>query len=105
MLNYLFSKVVLGLTNPNSNLFISLSDNSAQGIIMFLIQKILLPIVGTISLLFIIIGGFRYMTARGDQEAAASGKKTMTNAIIGLAIVILSYIIVVVVINALKGSV
>jgi glucose uptake protein GlcU len=104
---FLVTKSAHALTiyNP-SNLFVdNLNGNSFGGIITFIIQNILLPIVGLISLLFIILGGFQYMTARGDEERAEAGKKTLTNAIIGLVIVILSFTIVTVVINALKGSV
>jgi hypothetical protein len=87
--------------NPAPGWFISYGDNSFPSVIGFIIKNILLPVVGIITVVFIIIGGFRYITARGDEEAAASGKKILTNAIIGLVIVILSYIMVIVVINAL----
>ena len=43
------------------------------------------------------------MMARGDSEALESAKKTITNAIIGLVIVILWYIIIAVAVNALFG--
>lgn len=94
--------------NPDSNIFIDLSSqgysNTFGGILMFIVEAVL-AILGILSIAFIIIGGFQYVTSRGDEEAAAVGKKTLTNAIIGLVIAILSYIIVTVIINALKGSV
>ena len=97
--------------NPAPNFFIDLMGmganshpNTFQGIFQFIIQ-ILLGIVGLLAVLFIIIGGFQYVTSAGNDEQAEAGKKTLTNAIIGLAIVILSYVIVVVVINALNGKV
>jgi|SRR3989338_11028979 len=97
-----YAATARAIYNP-SNLFVgNLGDNSFQGIIMFIIQNIFLPIVGLVSILFIIIGGFQYITSRGNEEQAEASKKTLTNAIIGLVIVILSYIIVVVVINALR---
>jgi len=75
---------------------------------MFIIQNIFLPIAGTVAMLFIIIGGFRYIVAakqgHGDKSVDVA-KKTITNAIVGLIIIILSYIIVTVIINALKGNV
>lgn len=100
------SVLAVNIANPSTSLFVgSLGDNSFKGIIMFVITNVLLPIVGVVSILFIIIGGFQYITSGGKEEQAESGKKTLTNAIIGLAIVIMSYIIVTVIINALKGSV
>src|SRR5438876_505914 len=48
--------------------------------------NILLGVVGLVAVIFLIIGGFRYVTAGGNEEAAESGKKTITNAIIGIVI-------------------
>ncbi len=96
------AKLAWALENPNSGLFVDLpTGNTALGIVQFAIQNILLPLVGIISILFIIIGGFRYVSSAGNDEMAAAGKKTMVNAIIGLVIVIVSYTIVVVVFNSL----
>lgn len=93
------------ISNPAGGFFIEKGDNTFAALIMFLINGVLLPIVALISMAFIVYGGFQYITSRGDEELAASGKKTLTNAIIGLAIVILSYVMVAVVVNALEGRV
>lgn len=58
-----------------------------------------LVVAGYAAVLFIIIGGFRYMLAAGDPGAMASSKKTITNAIIGLVIAVLAASIV----NAVAG--
>lgn len=50
------------------------------------VADIVLQSVAYISVIFVIIGGFKYMTALGDQGAVAGAKKTITNAVIGLAI-------------------
>jgi len=63
--------------------------------------NIALGFTGIIAVAFIIYGGFRYITSAGNEEVAESGKKTLTNAIIGLIIVIFSYTIVTVIINTL----
>ena len=117
--NQLDKLIVLGLTlpflaikieNPAQGFFATVNGgggfeaNSFGALIFFAIQNVLLPIVGIISILFIIIGGFQYIVSRGNEEQAETGKKTLTNAIIGLVITILSYYIVVIVINALKGN-
>jgi uncharacterized membrane protein len=90
------------ISNPGG-LFPSFGNNSIGGITLALIN-LLLGIVGILSIFFIIYGGFQYITSRGNEEQADSGKKTLTNAIMGLVIVLLSYVIVVVIINALKGK-
>ncbi|MEX0617220.1 MAG: dockerin type I domain-containing protein [Candidatus Woykebacteria bacterium] len=54
------------------------------------IASMILPYVfvlgGMISLLFIIWGGFRYMTAQGDPKAIASARGTIVSAVIGLVL-------------------
>ncbi len=65
------------------------------------IVDLLLPIAGIIAVLFIIIGGYQYITSGGNEEQAESGKKTLQNAVIGLIIIILSYVIINVVITSI----
>ena len=67
------------------------------------IIQVILGFAGIVAVLFIIIGGFQYMTSAGNDELAARGKKTLVNAVIGLVLIIISYIIVVVISNALIG--
>lgn len=45
---------------------------------------------GSVAALFIIIGGLQYMTSGGNEEQAKKGKKTLTYAVVGLVIVLLS---------------
>ena|SRR3990167_9996982 len=74
--------------------------SNVTDLIMRFIQ-ILLAVAGLIAVIFLIIGGFRYITAGGNEETAESAKKTVTNAIIGIVIVILAFVIVRVISNAL----
>jgi hypothetical protein len=78
-------------------------DNSITGIIITIVQ-IALALAGLIAILFLIIGGFRYVTAGGNEEASESAKKTILNSIIGIVVIILSYVILQVIENALLGS-
>jgi heme/copper-type cytochrome/quinol oxidase subunit 2 len=66
--------------------------------------NVFLAVVGIIAVAYLIYGGFRYMTSGGNEEAAESAKKIITNSIIGLVVIILSYIIVTVIINAIVNS-
>ncbi len=56
-----------------------------------------------IAVIFIIIGGFMYVTSAGDQAKAGKGRATLVNALIGLVIIVLSFLIVQVVYNFLIG--
>lgn len=73
---------------------------SITGVILTLINISLL-IVGLLSVLFVIIGGFRYVLAHGNEEQAEGAKKTILHAVTGLVIVILSFVIVRVISSAL----
>ena len=59
----------------------------------------MLGIAFGVAVLFLIIGGFWYITSAGNEETAEKGKGTAVNAIIGIIIIILSYVIVNVVSN------
>jgi hypothetical protein len=56
--------------------------------------NLILTVALAIAVLFIIIGGYQYITSAGNESRAESGKKTLINAIIGIVVIILSYTIV-----------
>lgn len=66
--------------------------------------NLLLSVIAVISVLFVVIGGFRYVTSNGNEEAASKGRQTITNAIIGLVIAMLSYTIIRVSVNTFSNS-
>ena len=65
--------------------------------------NLFLGLVGLIAVVFLVYGGFRYITSGGNEESAEAAKKIITNSIIGLIVIIMSYIIVTVIINAFFG--
>lgn len=76
----------------------SLSD------LLLLIIKDLLFFAGIVAVLFVIIGGFWYITAQGNEEQAEKGRNTLVNAIIGIIVVTMAYVIVSVVSNTLNAG-
>ena len=82
---------------PGCNRFSGINCSSASGslteLIIYVIN-IMLALAGVIAVLFLIIGGFWYITSAGNEETAEKGKGTVINAIIGIIIVVLSYVIV-----------
>ena len=50
-------------------------------------------IAALVSLVYIIVGGFNYITSAGNAEKVKTAQKTITYAIIGLAVVVLAYAI------------
>ncbi|OGL37908.1 hypothetical protein A3E49_01365 [Candidatus Saccharibacteria bacterium RIFCSPHIGHO2_12_FULL_49_19] len=51
-------------------------------------------VVGIVSVIMIIFGGFRYITSAGRDTSVTSAKNTILYAIIGLVIVVLAQVIV-----------
>ena len=58
------------------------------------IVNALLVLAAITAVVFIIIGGVRYITAQGDEDAVAQAKNTIIYAIIGIIIIILAAVIV-----------
>lgn len=67
------------------------------------VVALLLLFAGAIAVLFVIIGGYFYITAQGNEEQSEKGKKTLINAIIGVIVVIMSYAIINVISNTIAN--
>lgn len=55
--------------------------------------NIMIYVIGTISVLMVVIGGLRYTMSGGDSGQTKSAKDTILYAIIGVVIAIMSYAI------------
>ncbi len=66
---------------------------------------VFLSLLGIIFLIMIIIGGFNWMTAAGNDDKISKAKATLYRGIIGLIIVVTAYIITAFVFRALGGLV
>ena len=89
----------LNIPNPAPGVLPANANSPAA--LLFLVINILLSIAGLLAVLFIIIGGFQYITSGANSELAETAKKTIQNAIIGLVVIILSFIVVQVINQAL----
>ena len=58
------------------------------------IIKVMLFIVGIISVIMIVYGGIKYAISSGDSSKVTSAKNTITYSIVGLIISLLAYTIV-----------
>ena len=64
------------------------------GILATYIVLILTSIAGAIAIIFIVIAGIKLVTSSGDEKKLASATGTLTYAIIGLAVVVLAFVII-----------
>lgn len=76
---------------------------SASGVIIVVINYGL-GISGAIAVLFLIVGGFWYITSAGNEEQSEKGKKTIINAVIGLIVIILSSVIIRIIASTLSTT-
>lgn len=69
---------------------LAIGNESPEDIVIDLINWIL-GILALIAVIFILIGGFRWMTAGGNEESVETAKKILISAIIGLVIVLAAW--------------
>jgi hypothetical protein len=66
------------------------------------VLSVAIGIIAAVCLLFIVIGGFRYILSEGDPQGVAKAKGTIIYALIGLVVVILAQAIVIFVIKGVS---
>lgn len=64
----------------------------------------LLGIAFGLSVLFVIIGGFKLIISGGNQESAEKAKSGIINSIIGLVLILLSYVLLQAIVNMIAGN-
>ncbi|MFA6392172.1 MAG: pilin [Patescibacteria group bacterium] len=87
--------------NPSGTL--GLGTANLQQTVIAIIQWVL-GLLGLIAVIMILIGGFKWMTAGGNEEKIESAKKLLTSAIIGLVIILLAWAIVIFALGVLQNT-
>lgn len=64
----------------------------------------LLTFAGIIATIYLIVGGYQYITAAGNEEQSEKAKKTLINSILGIVVVVLAITIVTIITNTLGQS-
>ena len=77
---------------------------STIGGVMAVVIKAFLSILGILFLVLVILGGFYWMTAGGDEQKMTKAKDILKKAIIGLIIIVSSYAITAFVFKALDDA-
>ena len=79
--------------NPFANGGGVAGSGSVAGLALLVIN-LALGFAGIVAVIMVIVGGYYWMTARGNESQVTNGRKTVINALIGLSIIILSFAIV-----------
>ena len=74
------------------------------GGLVTIVVQILLVVAGSVAVIFLIVGGYRYITASGNEEQTEGAKKTMTGAIVGIVIIALAYAVIAIIVNILQDN-
>jgi hypothetical protein len=85
---------------PDVQTHTGLGNNDPRIITANLIN-IILGFLGILSLLLILFGGFKWMTAAGNDDQVASAKKLLVAAVIGLVIILSAYALAAFVLDAI----
>lgn len=93
----------LCVPKPKGNVGGLIGSSTVFEVVAIVLQW-LLTLAGVVATIFLIIGGYRYITAAGNEEQAEKGKKTLINSIIGIAVVVLSIAIVTIITNTLGST-
>ena len=78
----------LNCGEPNAPKCLSEITGVLQRIISYLA-----PVAGIAFLVMILVAGFQFLTSGGDQKAVAGARTTLTYAIIGIILVVVSWLI------------
>lgn len=65
------------------------------------VTNLLLFLVGAVSVIMLVLGGFKYVTSNGNADQIKSAKNTIMYAVIGLVVAIIAYAAVDFVVDAL----
>jgi hypothetical protein len=64
------------------------------GAVVIAIVEMLLRLAGLVAVVFVIYGGFKYITSQGSPDSTKVARETIQNALIGLVIAIMASAIV-----------
>lgn len=85
----------LAQTGGNWNIFNSITfpENMTANNLLTWIINMVLWVAGFVAILYLIYSGILYLTAAGNPDAAKKGQQGVVNAIIGIIIIVLAYVI------------
>lgn len=58
------------------------------------VTNVLLFLIGAVSVIMLVVGGFRYVLSSGDSTAVANAKNTILYSVVGIVVALLAYAIV-----------
>lgn len=81
------------MAQEKPNLSSPTKDTNLAQVLTTVINALLL-FAGAVAVLFLIIGGFRYVVSAGNPDQVEGAKKTILYAIVGLIIIFVAFVVV-----------
>jgi hypothetical protein len=75
-----------------SALTVNTTVTDVQGLVTLIITWIIY-IAGVLAFIYLVVSGITYITAGGNAEQAKKGQQGLINAIIGIVVIVLAYVI------------
>jgi hypothetical protein len=69
------------------------------------VLQAMVPLIGLVAFIMILAGGFKILTSGGDAKGMAGGKQTITLAVAGIALAIISWLILLLIENTTGATV
>lgn len=63
------------------------------------ILEAMIPLIGLVAFIMVLSGGFKILTSAGDAKGVAAGKQTITLAVAGIALAIISWLVLLLIEN------
>ena len=98
MLQRVYAAVSPGVKDPFNDNFGTLAD--VFGVAM----NVIMGVAVSLAVIFLGLGGIKYITAQGDAKAAEEARTMLTNAIIGLVISLGALAIKTIVLTSILGA-
>ncbi|OGK56931.1 hypothetical protein A3J15_00880 [Candidatus Roizmanbacteria bacterium RIFCSPLOWO2_02_FULL_38_10] len=76
------------LVGPNGTPINTIAD------VIGIVLKFLIPFAGILLFVFMVWGGFTFLTSQGEPEKIATGKKRITYAIFGFVLLVFAFLLV-----------
>ncbi len=89
---------------PKTASVINLGFTDLSQVFGFLVN-VVLGVGIAVTIIFLILGGIQYITAKGDQKAAGAARDALTNAVIGFIVVIGAFTIRTILLNVIVGDI
>lgn len=84
---------IVNISPPEGSPFVKLGQYTLPELVPVIIQIILI-VAALIALIFLIVGGIKWITSGGDKTALEGARGTVTSALIGLLIVFAAWALI-----------